>query len=188
MVECVPLHAAVTKSPTGRLVVHRPSAHCWATASPAQLVRLSHRVAAMAGKRPFRAVPSRQAAMPTDNLALVQDGYAAFAAGDLVRLGELFADDIVWHMPGGNPLSGDYRGKQEVFALFGTLADQTAGTFRAEVHDLLANDTHRVGHCHRYPRRWQPHNQVNVLHLSDGKVTEGWMASTDQQAEDEFWA
>jgi hypothetical protein len=29
---------------------------------------------------------------------------------------------------------------------------------------------------------------VNVLHLSDGKVTDGWMASTDQQAEDEFWA
>jgi hypothetical protein len=29
---------------------------------------------------------------------------------------------------------------------------------------------------------------VNVLHLSDGKVTEGWIACTDQQAEDEFWA
>ena len=129
--------------------------------------------------------------MPTDNLALLQDGYAAFAAGDLVRLGELFADDIVWHMPGGNPLSGHYRGKQEVFALFGTLADQTAGTFRAEVHDLLANDTHGVGLVIVTATRADGSltvNQVNVLHLSDGKVTEGWMASTDQQAEDEFWA
>jgi ketosteroid isomerase-like protein len=66
--------------------------------------------------------------VPTDNLALLHDGYAAFAAGDLVRLGELFADGIIWHMPARNPMSGDYRGKQEVFALFGQLAEQTAGT------------------------------------------------------------
>jgi 3-hydroxy-3-methylglutaryl CoA synthase len=31
-------------------------------------------------------------------------------------------------MPARNPMSGDYRGKQEVFALFGQLAEQTAGT------------------------------------------------------------
>jgi hypothetical protein len=48
-------------------------------------------------------------------------------------------------VPGRNPLSGDYRGKQEVFALFGKRAEQTAGTFRAEVHHLLADDTHGVG-------------------------------------------
>src|SRR5215468_6416632 len=29
-------------------------------------------------------------------------------------------------------------------------------------------------------------NDVNVFHLRDGKVTECWIASTDQQAEDEF--
>lgn len=129
--------------------------------------------------------------MPTDNLALLQDGYTAFAAGDLTRLGELFADDIVWHVPGRNPLSGDYRGKQQVFALFGKLAEQTAGTFRAEVHDLLANDTHGVGLVIVTATRGERSltvNQVNIFHLSDGKVTEGWIASTDQHADDAFWA
>ena len=31
-------------------------------------------------------------------------------------------------------------------------------------------------------------NDVDVFHLHDAKVTECWMASSDQQAEDEFWA
>jgi len=31
-------------------------------------------------------------------------------------------------------------------------------------------------------------NDVDVFRLHDAKVTECWMASSDQQAEDEFWA
>jgi uncharacterized protein len=82
--------------------------------------------------------------MATDNLSLLRDGYQAFAAGDMARLAELFADDIVWHSPGDNP-PGEYRGRDAVFALFARLAEETGGTFRADVHDLLANDEHGVG-------------------------------------------
>ena len=56
--------------------------------------------------------------MATDNLSVLRDGYQAFADGDMARLGELFADEAVWHAPGQNPLSGDYRGKDAIFALF----------------------------------------------------------------------
>ena len=45
--------------------------------------------------------------------------------------GQLLADDIVWRSPGRNPLSGDYRGKDAVLALFGRLAEETGGTLRA---------------------------------------------------------
>jgi ketosteroid isomerase-like protein len=130
-------------------------------------------------------------AMAVDNLNVLRDGYQAFASGDLARLGELFADDIVWHTPGNNPLSGDYRGKDAVLALFGRLAEESGGTFRADVHDLLANDDHGVGLVTVTARRGDRSltvNDVNVFHLRDGKVTECWLASTDQQAEDEFWA
>jgi uncharacterized protein len=81
--------------------------------------------------------------------------------------------------------------KSRYSPLFGKLAEQTGGTFHAEVHDLLANDTHGVGLVTVTATRGDRSltvNQVNVLHLRDGKVTEGWIASTDQQAEDEFWA
>jgi uncharacterized protein len=78
-----------------------------------------------------------------------------------------------------------------VLALFGRLAEETGGTFRADVHDLLANDDHGVGLVTVTARRGDRSltvNDVNVFHLRDGQVTECWLASTDQQAEDEFWA
>jgi hypothetical protein len=71
------------------------------------------------------------------------------------------------------------------------LSQETGGTFRADVHDLLANDDHGVGLVTVTARRGDRSltvNDVNVFHLHDGKVTECWIASTNQQAEDEFWA
>jgi ketosteroid isomerase-like protein len=130
-------------------------------------------------------------AMAHDNLKVLQDGYAAFGAGDIGRLSELFTDDVTWHVPGNNALSGDYHGKQEVFGFFGKLAELTNGTFHLEVHDLLADDTHGIGLAKvtgtRGDRTLEV-NDVNVFHLLDGKVTECWLATTDQQAEDAFWA
>lgn len=51
-----------------------------------------------------------------------------------------FADDIVWHVPGRNPLSGDYKGKEEVLGFFGKLMELTQGSLKQEIHDMLAND------------------------------------------------
>jgi hypothetical protein len=30
-------------------------------------------------------------------------------------LAEVFAEDVVWHTPGHNPLSGDYEGRDATF-------------------------------------------------------------------------
>jgi len=38
-----------------------------------------------------------------------RDGYAAFQRGDLDALrNDFFTEDIVWHSPGRDPLSGDF--------------------------------------------------------------------------------
>jgi hypothetical protein len=61
-----------------------------------------------------------------------------------------------------------------VLALFGRLAEETGGTFRTDVHDLLANDEHGVGLVTvTAPRDHSlTVNDVNVFHLCDGQVTE----------------
>ncbi len=81
------------------------------------------------------------------NVELTRRGYDAFAKGDLAALSELLADDVTWHVRGVGPLSGDHLGRDEVFAFFGRLAEETAGTFRFDVHDVLANDEHSVALC-----------------------------------------
>ena len=109
----------------------------------------------------------------------------------MATLAELIADDVTWHVRGVGPLSGDYHGRDEVFAFFGRLAEETAGTFRLDVHDVLANDEHAVALCTLSASRGTKSVEVpvaNVSHVRDGKVTEFWGATTDPQASIDFWS
>ena len=104
---------------------------------------------------------------------------------------ELIADEVTWHVRGVGPLSGDYHGRDEVFAFFGRLAEETAGTFRLDVHDVLANDEHTVALCTLSASRGAKSVETpvaNVSHVRDGKVTEFWAATTDPQASIDFWS
>ncbi len=82
--------------------------------------------------------------MANTNEDLLRQGYAAFASGDLATVQALIADDIVWHSGGANQLTGDYTGHQEVLGFIGRLMEVTGGTFRLEIHDILANDSHGI--------------------------------------------
>jgi ketosteroid isomerase-like protein len=128
--------------------------------------------------------------MAHPNEDLLRRGYEAFSSGDMQTLGELFADDIVWHVGGRNQLSGDYRGTQEVFNLFGSFAQLTGGSLRIVLHDALANDEHAVAlqkvTGEREGRRLDD-NGVGVYHVRDGKVLEAWFHPGDAYALDEFW-
>jgi ketosteroid isomerase-like protein len=125
------------------------------------------------------------------NLELMRRGYAAYTSGDLETIDGLFADDIVWHVSGRSPISGDYTGKEQVFGFFGKLQELSGGTSKVEVHDLLADDDHGVAivtqSASRDGRTYEG-RVTHVLHLRDGKVTEFWDAYVDQYASDEFWA
>jgi uncharacterized protein len=66
--------------------------------------------------------------------------YGAFTAGDMEALAELFAEDVVWHTPGRNPLSGDYEGRDATFASFAREFELSGGTYAVEFHDVLAEE------------------------------------------------
>jgi hypothetical protein len=124
------------------------------------------------------------------NLDAAHAGYAAFGTGDMAGVGELLADDIVWHSAGDNVLSGDYVGKDAVFAMFGELMQETGGSFKNDIHDLLANDEHGVALVSFTATRGGKTlvgRTVHVFHMSDGKMTEFWSYPDDPGAFDEFW-
>lgn len=125
------------------------------------------------------------------NVDLLRRGYDAYAEGDLDTLDKLFHDDLVWHVAGRSPISGDYRGKEEVIGYFGKLAELSDGTAKIEVHDFLADDEHGVAIVRELAtRNGSDHRGMatHVFHLSDGQVTEMWDAQVDQQSKDEFWS
>jgi uncharacterized protein len=126
------------------------------------------------------------------NIEHARRGYAAFGSGDLATLSELIADDAVWHARGVGPLSGDYRGRDQVFGFFGRLAEETGGTFRLDVHDILANDEHTAVLATLTASRGGKSIEVPVVNVShnddNGRITEFWTSTTDPQAGLDFWA
>ena len=128
--------------------------------------------------------------MAHPNEDLVRRGFAAFGTGDMATLSELFADDLVWHVGGRSAITGDYKGKNEVFALFAQFAKLAGGTFRLAIHDVLANDEHAVALVRATAERegkTLDNNGVQIFHVKGGKVTESWFHASDQYAADEFW-
>jgi hypothetical protein len=59
-----------------------------------------------------------------DNKEVIQRGYAAFSAGDVESVMNLFDDDIEWVQPGASTVSGTFHGKTEVMEHLGRLAEK----------------------------------------------------------------
>ena len=124
------------------------------------------------------------------NEDLIRSTYAAFAAGDLQAVGESLADDIVWHSLGQSRFSRDYTGREDVLCLFGTLFEETDGTFRIELNDVLANDQRAVAlTTNRGERlgRTLVYDEAAVFRLADGKIAEAWLYVDDQEAHAAFF-
>jgi ketosteroid isomerase-like protein len=121
----------------------------------------------------------------------LRKAYEAFGRGEIDGVMALLADDIQWHVPGQSPVAGDYSGKEEVGGFFMKLMELSEGTFRVDVHDVLANDEHAVGLVKLTAKRDGKSldvNDVHVWHVRDGRFSEFWGQLHDQYAWDEFWS
>jgi uncharacterized protein len=55
--------------------------------------------------------------IPT-NATIIRKAYDDFANGNIPAVLEAFDKSITWHVPGHSPLSGDYKGHDEVVGFF----------------------------------------------------------------------
>jgi len=128
--------------------------------------------------------------MTHPNEDLARKAYAAFTEGDTEILRQVFADGIVFRIPGKSRMAGEYRGRDAVFGYLGKMMDRLAGTFRLEVHDVVANQEHVVGLTVQSGVHEGQHTtfrSVHVWHVDDGgRLSELW-EYPEQPAFDEFW-
>ena len=125
------------------------------------------------------------------NVALLRKGYEAFARGDIAAITDLFAEDMVWHVPGNNLISGEHKGRDAVFAVFAKTVELTGGTFKIDLHDIVANDEHTVSLSRASASRQGKQLDLrgaDIYHIRNGKVTEWWSFVEDQRLDDEFWS
>jgi uncharacterized protein len=127
-----------------------------------------------------------------ENVAIMRRAYEAFNTGDIQTLNELFDESAVWHLPGRSSFADDYQGREATLAYFGQLAQQTAGTFRAELKHMLGDDDGRVVGIQRSTAdRGGKHLDVGnciVFELKDGRIIDGREHFHDLYAWDEFWS
>jgi ketosteroid isomerase-like protein len=125
------------------------------------------------------------------NAAQIIGAYEAFSRGEIQSVFAVFDENILWHVPGRGPLSGDYRGHDEVRSFFMRFIELSGATFRIQVGDVLAKGDRVAVLCtqtaQRGGRSWLS-SQVEVWTVKDGRATVFWQYQGDQQTEDEFWS
>ncbi len=130
--------------------------------------------------------------MSQSNAEILRKGYDDFATGDVEAVLAVFAEDIAWHVPGKNPLSGDYTGHDEVVGFFGQLGERSGGTFHLEVHDILDNGENTVvvlvGEKGERNGNRLDVEAVHVWRVEDGIAKEFRAFQHDDYENDEFWA
>jgi hypothetical protein len=107
----------------------------------------------------------------------------ATVAGDVETMAPSIPDDVVWHAPGTNRVSGRFEGKAEMMARLGRMRE--AGiTTSFQIHDVIGNDEHVVALVHLRVANSEGASydqpQVHVMHVRHGLLAELWVMNQDQ--------
>ena len=131
-------------------------------------------------------------AEPGRNAAIVARAYEAFNTGDIATLAKLFDANSSWHTPGRGPIAGSRKGRDAVFTQFGRYGEETGGTFRANLLNVLESEDGRVVAVHHNSAE-RNGKQLDVLccivfELENGRIIIGREHFYDLYAWDAFWS
>jgi ketosteroid isomerase-like protein len=120
--------------------------------------------------------------------AVVRGLYEARARGDLDAAARFLAADVEWHEP--YEYLGSLKGRNAVMSAIRQSVEETHGTFKLDLHDVLASDDHVVALVRfSAERRGQRMSgkEVGIFHIRDGLIREVWFATDeDVDAVSEF--
>jgi ketosteroid isomerase-like protein len=122
----------------------------------------------------------------------VRESLELVARGDFERLRDFYTDDVLWHVGGDHPLSGDYRGKDALMAYFERVRSLTDASLTIEPESILTSDQHvamftRV-RAHRESKRMDVVLAQVFKVADDGRWSEYWALADDQEAVNQFWS
>src|SRR5262249_20445180 len=116
-----------------------------------------------------------------------------YSGGSVDKVVELLAEDIVWHVPGSNPIAGDHRGTTAVIAYFQRRRQLASATMKMEPGELLemgdavAQFVAGSATLDDEEVSWQT---VGVYRIDpeQGQISEAWLVPLDSDLFDRIWS
>jgi len=127
----------------------------------------------------------------TTRVDLVRRGYDAFKNGDMDTMRTILTGDVAWHASGQGPLSGDFQGIDNVIGEFGRLFQESGGSFRVEVNEILEGEHSVVVLARASASREgktldEPY--AHIFNFRGDQVSEAWVINYDQAKTAAFWS
>ena len=126
-----------------------------------------------------------------NKLQVIKSYFEALAKGDVPTAFAFFAPDAKWHQPGSHRFSGIKNNPTEIGAMISGMMEATAGTLviapngpLMESGDLVASPVHFTA---TKGSKKLDMGGIDLFEVKEGKITQVWLFSEDQQVENEFW-
>ncbi|GAB2957826.1 nuclear transport factor 2 family protein [Streptomyces pseudoechinosporeus] len=124
--------------------------------------------------------------------ALVRKGYEAFQRGDMDTLRTLMSGDAAHHVPGSHPLAGDFKGQDAIIDMYRRLNEETNGTMRVELRQVLVDGRGHAVTVHRFTAerggKQLDENGAIVFRIVGDKITDLDECIEDIEKSNDFWS
>jgi ketosteroid isomerase-like protein len=115
----------------------------------------------------------------------------ALSKGDFTAVFSMMSDEIKWHQPGKNSMSGIVEGKEALGVHLGAFAEKSNGTFQVVTNWASSNGNFVAANVTFLADRGNGDalnmNGIDLFYIEDEKIQEVWLFSRDQAAEDRYW-
>jgi ketosteroid isomerase-like protein len=126
------------------------------------------------------------------NAEILAGAYQALAVGDVPAVLAALSESITWQISGRSPLAGRYCGIDEVVGFFQAIGERSNGTFRLEIHEILAGgDGTVVALVTEKAERGGAvlaDAAVHVWRFDNGRAVAFQAFTGDEHAQDAFWS
>ena len=122
---------------------------------------------------------------------LLRKFYDSFVKSDLTSMLSVCSDDVTFQVPGKSKLAGKFTKATVGPQLVGKIAELSQGSFKLEIHDIMASDQHgmvlttntvtRNGTKHEY-------RAVHVWRIQNGKLLAWYEYPRDLYQYDAIWS
>lgn len=115
----------------------------------------------------------------------------ALAKADVPSAFSYFSTAVQWHQPGNNQFSGTKKGADEIGKMIAGMMDVSRGSFALKPNGNIMANGNLVAMPLRFSGTIDNRNLdmtgIDLFKVENGKITEVWLFSDDQNVEDAFW-